>query len=94
MGSQGEIASPNYTHFAAKIADFGLKYCILKKKGKNNVTGRNHRYREKLDLPVRLLESALFSPADVTNDFWGTPPVSATVSYLSPLGICRVKIRC
>jgi hypothetical protein len=30
--------------FAAEIADFGLKYCHLKKKARNNVTGSN-QYR-------------------------------------------------
>jgi hypothetical protein len=30
MGSQGENCFPNCPHFAAKIADFDLNYCILK----------------------------------------------------------------
>jgi hypothetical protein len=30
-----KIALPNRPHFSAKIADFGLKYCILKESAKN-----------------------------------------------------------
>jgi hypothetical protein len=38
--SRGKIASPNLPHFAAQIADFGLNYCILNVKAKNNISGR------------------------------------------------------
>jgi len=34
--SGGNLAFANCCHFLAKIADFGLKYCILKKNAKNN----------------------------------------------------------
>jgi hypothetical protein len=48
MGSQGENSSPfieglpsvNGPYFPAKIADFGLKYGILKKDAKNSISGR------------------------------------------------------
>jgi len=42
---KGEIASPNFPHFPAKIAAFGLKYGILKKNAKNSISGRR-RYEK------------------------------------------------
>jgi hypothetical protein len=36
-----KFAFPNCRHFLAKVVDFRLKYCILKEKAKNNVTGKN-----------------------------------------------------
>jgi len=35
-----KISSPNCSIFPAKIADFGLNYCILNVKTKNNISGR------------------------------------------------------
>jgi hypothetical protein len=40
MGSQGKNCFPSCPHFPAKIAAFGLKYCILKENAKNNISGR------------------------------------------------------
>jgi len=93
LGSQGKNASRNSLGFLTQIDDLRLKCCTPRKNPKNNISGRSHRSREKLDLPARFFKSTLFSPADVTKDFWRTPSASARVSYLPPLGICRVKIR-
>jgi hypothetical protein len=38
---KGEIVSPNFPHSPAKIADFGLKYGILKKNAINSISGSN-----------------------------------------------------
>ena len=38
---KGEIASPNCPHFPGRIADFGLKYRILKGNTKNRTSGRS-----------------------------------------------------
>ena len=38
-----EIASPNYPYFPAKIADFGLNYCILRENAKKAITGSTSR---------------------------------------------------
>jgi hypothetical protein len=37
---KGKIAFSRCPYFPAKIADFGLNYCILKEKAKNKSTGR------------------------------------------------------
>jgi len=42
-GSQGDFASPNYSIFHTKIADFGLYYFILKEKTKNTTSGRRYQ---------------------------------------------------
>jgi len=39
MGSQRDFSSSNCPHFLAKIADFGLKYCIIGRCSKNNISG-------------------------------------------------------
>jgi hypothetical protein len=41
MGRQGRICLPQCAHFPVKIADCDLKYCILKEKAKNSISGSN-----------------------------------------------------
>ena len=37
--SRGKFPPPNCRHFAGKIADFHLNYCILKENGENSTSG-------------------------------------------------------
>jgi hypothetical protein len=43
LAGQGKNAFPKRTYFPTQIADFGLKYCILRINAKNTTTGRTKR---------------------------------------------------
>jgi len=52
--SRVKLAPPNCPHFQAKIADFGLKYCILNENAKNSVTGSSPSFPRNFRSPARI----------------------------------------
>ena len=52
--SRVKLAPPNCPHFQAKIADFGLKCCILKENAKNSTSGGTFRLSGKIFLSAQI----------------------------------------
>jgi len=50
---KGKISSSNCPIFPAKIADFGLNYCILNVKAKNNITRKYCAFQDIVPYPAK-----------------------------------------